>query len=361
MTPSEQSPPGVLPKKLNYIVLAVIAAVVLISTLFSGKKAQQQVMAEPVPAGPSQSQLTSFKATLERRSREAEEARLAFERKQAELAKQATTQPLPVAEPEYSAPDPIRERERLREATAPFASNLVPRPEEEQSIETIDRSSQFIAERKDERSAPLKGGVDAPNESGRFLPERVGNLFRLYEGATVETRLVNRLDGSFTGPVICVVERDVSTKSGEAVLIPKGAHFFGTATRVEAQNQARLAVAFKRLLFPNGYSVDLESAPGLDRVGETGLKDKVNNHRLRTFGVAGAIGLLGGFALYRGNPYAAGVANSTGSAGTQALGHFLNAVPTITIREGHEVLIYIPEDLLLPEYRPEAAERNVNK
>ena len=115
-----------------------------------------------------------------------------------------------------------------------------------------------------------------------------------------------------------------------------------------------MAVTFTRLLLPNGYSIELDSAPGLDKQGESGLKDKVNNHRLRTFGLSGAIGLLGGLALYRGggNPYFGGVANSTGNSATNALNRYLNAVPTITIREGHEVRVYLPKDLMLRAYRP---------
>jgi type IV secretion system protein VirB10 len=123
---------------------------------------------------------------------------------------------------------------------------------------------------------------------------------------------------------------------------------------VEAENQTRLAVTFKRLILPNGYSVDLEAAQGLDTAGESGLKGNVNNHNFRRFGLAGAVGLLGGLALYGGqsNPYAAGVANSTGNSATNILGHYLNAVPTITVPQGHQVNIYLPADLLLPEYRP---------
>jgi type IV secretion system protein TrbI len=32
------------------------------------------------------------------------------------------------------------------------------------------------------------------------------------------------------------------------------------------------------------------------------------------------------------------------------LDRFLNVLPTITIREGHRVKVYITEDLLIPDY-----------
>ncbi|MGA3008154.1 MAG: TrbI/VirB10 family protein [Opitutaceae bacterium] len=193
-----------------------------------------------------------------------------------------------------------------------------------------------------------------PKESGRSLPAQEGNLFRLFEGTLVRAALANSLDGSFTGPVNCVVSAAVLSQNETALLIPKGSRFIGKADRVEAGNQTRLAVTFKRLILPSGYSIDLVAAPGLDSAGETGLKGKVDNHNMSKLGMAGAVGLLGGLALFGGqaNPYAAGVANSTGSSATNILNHYLNQVPTITVPVGHPVNIYLPADLLLPAYRP---------
>ena len=197
-------------------------------------------------------------------------------------------------------------------------------------------------------------GAGGFKESGRRLPAREGELFRLYEGTLVQAKLSNRLVGLFTGPVNCTVSAPVLAEDKSVMLIPAGARFLGKASKVEAENQTRLAVTFKRLILPNGYSVDLEGAPGLDDEGETGLKGKVDNHNIRKFGLSGAVGLLGGLALYSGlaSPYAAGVANSTGGSATNILNHALNAVPTITVPEGHPVNVYLPGDLLLPPYRP---------
>ena len=139
------------------------------------------------------------------------------------------------------------------------------------------------------------------------------------------------------------------------MLIPKGSELFGEAKRVDSAGQTRLAVSFKRLLLPNGYSIDLENIPGLNEQGETGLKDKTNNHYLRTLGISGAVGLLGGLSLYGGRAgsaeYSTGVANAEGGAATTILNRSLNLLPTITIREGHEVKVYLSADIQVPEYR----------
>lgn len=353
-------PPGVLPKNVNYLVLAGIAVVVIVASMFSGQKAKPVEQAK-APAGPSPNQLKNFRDMLEKQARDVEEAKRKLEERRLREEKTETTREQ-VRSAAASAPDAFDERRRARAAAAPFASNLalriVEKTEERSEKDALDRALQVVlrAEERTERAAepkPAKGDSET-KESGEPLPAKEGDLFRLYEGTPVRTSLLNRLDGAFTGPVRCEVVEPVLSKDGSAILIPKGSLFFGKASRVEAQNQARLAVTFKRLLMPNGYSVELEAAPGLDRFGETGLKDKVNNHRFRTFGLSGAIGLLGGLALYggRGNPYSAGVANATGRAASTTLNHYLNAVPTITIREGHPVNVYIPKDLLLPKYEP---------
>ena len=38
------------------------------------------------------------------------------------------------------------------------------------------------------------------------------------------------------------------------------------------------------------------------------------------------------------------------SAGEQVLDRFLNIMPTVTIREGTRIKIYLSNDLLLPDY-----------
>jgi type IV secretion system protein VirB10 len=359
-----EPPPGVMPRNAQLIIIAVIALLVVIATFWTGGKPPKRDDRNPPGAatGASPAQLQSFQQMLERQRREAAEEtekRLA-QLREAQMAQQAPPQALssPAVQ---TAPDPVEQERRKRAALAPFASNYVLRNAPEMPAEktVVDSATQIILAPEAKLSDAKQPAVSkpeappAPKESGRRLPPQEGNLFRLYEGALVRATLANRLEGAFTGPVNCVVSADVLSQDEAEILIPRGSRFIGKANRVESGNQTRLAVTFSRLLMPNGYSVSLEAAPGLDTAGETGLKGKVNNHNLRKFGMAGAVGLLGGLALLGGqaNPYGAGVANSTGSSATSILNHSLNALPTITVPEGHPVNIYLPEDLLLPAYR----------
>ena len=79
-------------------------------------------------------------------------------------------------------------------------------------------------------------------------------------------------------------------------LIPAGTKLLGETKKVDTFGQTRLAVVFHRLLMPDGYSVSLDQFKGLNQIGDTGLRDQVNNHYLRIFGVSLAIGALGAVA-----------------------------------------------------------------
>ena len=181
----------------------------------------------------------------------------------------------------------------------------------------------------------------------------------LFEGTILESVLVNRLDGSFSGPVECLISNDVYSHDRQHVLIPAGTKVLGEAAKVDSFGQARLAVIFHRLIMPDGFSVNLDQFKGLDQQGATALRDKVNNHYAKIFGASLALGVLGGVSqagtgtvlnstaedrMRQG--FGAGLAN----AGNQILDRFLNILPTITIREGTRVKIYLSGDLLLPDY-----------
>jgi len=99
---------------------------------------------------------------------------------------------------------------------------------------------------------------------------------------------------------------------------------------------------------PDGYSVSLDQFKGLDQIGESALRDKVNNHYLQVFGASLAIGVLGGIAeAGTGNAFTnspldqarAGFGASLANSSMQILDRFLNVLPTVTIREGHRVKV----------------------
>ena len=131
--------------------------------------------------------------------------------------------------------------------------------------------------------------------------------------------------------------------------VPRGARVVGTARAVQDRDQSRLAVAFHRLLLPDGSWIDLEFT-GLNQAGEGALQDQVDRHYFSTFAAAGAVGVVSGLALAGGSPFGlrAGVGQGLGQSATSVLDRFLNRLPTITIRAGHRLRIWFTSDVLVP-------------
>jgi type IV secretion system protein VirB10 len=121
---------------------------------------------------------------------------------------------------------------------------------------------------------------------------------------------------------------------------------------VQSLGETRLAVAFHRLLMPDGRTYRLDQFIGLNQIGDAGLRDRVNQHYLSTFGAAAAVGLISGLAQFLGS---AGLGRGDGDRTVIIAGGVGDAtsqarLPTVTIREGHRVKVYLTSDLELPAY-----------
>jgi type IV secretory pathway VirB10-like protein len=71
--------------------------------------------------------------------------------------------------------------------------------------------------------------------------------------------------------------------------------------------------------------------------------------------ISGLSQYLGGAGLGTGDGdrtviIAGGVGDATSQATLQVMNRFLNRLPTITIREGHRVKVYLTSDVELPAY-----------
>jgi type IV secretory pathway VirB10-like protein len=180
------------------------------------------------------------------------------------------------------------------------------------------------------------------------------------EGTVIDAVMVNRLGGEFAGPVKVMVSEPVYSVDRKSILIPEGTVVLGEAKKVGNVDEERLAVAFHRLIMPDGYSISLDQLQALDQGGSAGLHDIVNRHWVSTFGAAIAIGLLGGLeesgtgsALTSNGigMYRQGISQEMGVMGQTAFSRFLNRMPTITIREGTRAKVYIAADLNFKDHK----------
>jgi type IV secretion system protein VirB10 len=295
--------------------------------------------------------------------------------------------------------DPIAEERRRREYESLFANNVVqsptlatteatrsasPRrstPDMSGDLSTAPPSLDDVAEAVVRASTARTSTTSAsttvapmtsvPSPAPVAAPEFTaadGPLHRILEGTIVDTILTNRLDGAATAPVNCLVSTPIYSTDHQ-VLIPPGARVLGTTKPVQTFGETRLAVGFTRIVMPNGRTYSLDHFMGLNAIGDAGLRDRVNQHYASTFGVSAAVGLISGFAQYLGGGFVnrhsgpiivtGNVGDATAQAATQTMSRFLNRLPTITVREGHRVKVYLTSDLQLPVYQASQPDRGL--
>ncbi len=378
-------PEGVVPKQAQGYVVAGLAVLILMAVMFSKNHAKPA--AKTADSGPvavstdmNQRKIQELEQDLSADQRQSQQQALKANSAVVPTDMAAATNPLQpgVASPAAQLPppvtatepprDPVADAEKALAFKARFASNLVsaddgaPRP----SVESADAPETSAARSSSlPPTAPTQAATTPATTGNKRAPEvnvnsAHGQPFIVFEGTTIDTVLVNRLDGEFAGPLKVMVTNPIYSQDRQHLLIPEGTFILGDVQKVAGLGQKRLAVTFHRLIMPDGYSVDLDQFHGLDQAGATGLKDQVNNHYVEIFGASIALGVIAGAAeatnLNQGynetgaEAYQSGIASSLSQSSANVLDRFINIPPTITIREGHRIKVYITQDMLLPAY-----------
>src|SRR5271166_5342480 len=401
-------PQGLLPKNVqSWLLIGLAFLMVAIMWLTGGKKpptpAKAASSATPVlaPLEVNETKINELQNRIEQLQRDQMVAQNALSQQTRLLgsttqdSQQTQQQSGPSNPPDQRAEDPIQAERKRRAYVSLFASNVAltyrkpssnppsaPSPEPEAAPASTNlvpvgpdspQAAQLLRQmqanppspetvRKDSRELIHDGKEDARNPAAVSVPSAnaaAGKTYVLFEGTILETVLINRLDGGFAGPVECLLSTDVYSNDRQHLLIPAGSKLLGETKKVDTFGQTRLAVVFHRVLMPDGYSVSLDQFKGLNQIGDTGLRDQVNNHYLRIFGVSLAVGALGAVAeagtggslnASSSDLMRQGFAASTAQSSAQILDKFLNIMPTVTIREGHRVKVYLSGDLALPDY-----------
>jgi type IV secretion system protein VirB10 len=411
-------PPGLMPKNVQtWVMLGLAVLMVSIMWLTGGKKAQTApksgtaALQTPAPLEVNEGKIAELQSRIQELQREQQVA-LNQQNKffGALQSEHQTADPAQVTNPQSASPpatDPIQDERKKRAYVSLFSSNvalsyrkelaqkesapsgvapvtnpfgLQSLPAQEpnfnqqlaQILQGLPPASQptlqpvgssthtagtTTAEEAERKASENSSKQTTSNPSALNAAE--GKSYVIFEGTILETVLLNRLDGQFTGSVECLVTNDIYSHDRQHLLIPSGTKVLGEAKRVDTFGQTRLAVVFHRLIMPDGYSVSLDQFKGMNQIGDTGLRDQVNNHYLKIFGASLAVGAIGGIAeagsggvLTQSGTQGIqqGVGQSLGQTSQRILDKFLNILPTVTIREGHRVKIYLSGDLAVPDY-----------
>lgn len=202
-------------------------------------------------------------------------------------------------------------------------------------------------------------GKDSFSGSSRVASQ---SPYMLMSGAVIPAVMISGINSDLPGQVIAQVRENVyDSATGRYLLIPQGARLVGGYDSRVAYGQNRLLIAWRRIIFPDGSSVDLKGMPGTDFSGLAGFEDIVHSHYGRIFGASILMsGITAGVELSQRSQQTTSGYASTGSTLSSALGQQLgqtgmaltqrnlNVQPTLIVRSGYRFNVMVTGDLRLP-------------
>lgn len=224
------------------------------------------------------------------------------------------------------------------------------------------RSENDLNRQDDKRAFLTESGGRNPYAAGRV--ESAVSPNELKAGSVIPATLLTGVNSDLPGQLVAQVNRNVfDSATGRRLLIPQGSRLVGVYDSSVTSGQARVLIAWNRVIFPDGSSIDLGSMPGADRAGQSGLRDQVNNHYGRTFGSAVFLSMFSaGIQLSQpqasvgeqqtaGQTISAQLGQQLGQLGMETARRNMQIQPTLTIRPGMNLNVQVTQDLILREWR----------
>ena len=205
--------------------------------------------------------------------------------------------------------------------------------------------------------ASQSGGEDRLD--ARLSPPR--SRYELMSGAVISAALVTELNSDLPGRVIAQVTAPVyDSVSGEHLLIPQGSRLLGTYDSATAHGDHRLLLVWNRLIFPNGWSINLRGMEGSDPSGAAGLRDRTDQHLDRLAGAIGLSAIISVIANEAEDDSEGSFGRSVGDAAAQEAARTggrivyreLSVRPTLRIRAGGAVRVLVTRDIQLRPTAP---------
>lgn len=197
-------------------------------------------------------------------------------------------------------------------------------------------------------------------------PEPPHSPYELRAGFVIPGTLISGINSQLPGQIMAQISQDVfDTATGKHKLLPQGSRLVGTYSSEVAYGQARVLVAWQRLVFPDGKAMDIGAMPGADGAGYAGFNDQVDNHYLRIFGSALLMSAIsagatlsqqnqgdgnnngGTFAPNAQSTLSSALGQQLGQATVQMISKNLAISPTLEIRPGYRFNIIVTKDLTL--------------
>lgn len=248
----------------------------------------------------------------------------------------------------------------------------------EDPFAVLDQLSSVGDRRVDDLIAQATGGLADPNLRDRkdafatsqadfgystARPRAPLSRYELNVGSIIPAVLITEINSDLPGLIKAQVSKPVwDTRTGDVVVVPRGSTLIGRYDNVVARGQQRVMIAWDRLQFPSGSTLNLGNMPGVDAVGAAGVNDQVDNHYWRTFGNATLLSLISAAAQQSqpdgsvtGNAYsvssqeqlAAELGRNWSAIGQQVVQQNMQIQPTLIVRPGFRFNVMVNRDLIL--------------
>jgi type IV secretory pathway VirB10-like protein len=189
--------------------------------------------------------------------------------------------------------------------------------------------------------------------------EKPASKYVLQTGWLIPALMLSGMESQLPGFITAQVSQNVyDSPSGRYLLIPQGTRLFGEYANSIAFGQSQIFVAWERLIFPNGNTMDIAAMPGVDAQGEAGFHDQTNSHFLTIFGsailmsaISGATALSQPQQSFNNGPnlestLSAALGQQLGAATTSLLEKNLSVPPTLKVRSGYSFRVIVVKDLV---------------
>ncbi|MBK3501309.1 TrbI/VirB10 family protein [Campylobacter fetus] len=185
------------------------------------------------------------------------------------------------------------------------------------------------------------------------------SAYEIKAGWNIPAVLITGVNSELPGQILAQITQNVyDTATGKYLLIPQGTKVVGDYSNNVIYGQSRLLVAWNKIIFPNGDTLNIGNMQGASMDGYTGFEDQVDNHYFRIFGSAFLLSsITAGIALSDNSQ-----GNQTETARDKAIGQAIqqmgqvasemirknmNISPTLIIRPGYKFNIFVTKDIVL--------------
>jgi len=230
----------------------------------------------------------------------------------------------------------------------------------------LDDSAAELIDADSKRPSNNYANFDSTGQGSRWKldskPAAPETPYSILTGFVIPAVLISGINSELPGQIMAQVSQDIyDTPVGKWRLIPQGARLVGSYSSDVAYGQSRVLVAWQRIIFPDGKTMDIGAMPGADGIGQAGFKDQVNNHYLRIFGSALLMSAVIAGATYSqrdaggggvfgrqnaGSILSQSLGQQLGQATTRLMMKNLNIAPTLEIRPGFRFNVIVTKDMV---------------